>query len=253
MALVVAIDMHKVQPNRVTQLRKSLDISQAELARRSNTKQQNINRLEAGDTLNPRNLVELARALETTPEYLLGETDDPRKPLLEIDTSKPSRKRSKADDRRMSGQFADEMDALAEEKLVQLVELDQIDLKYGMGGTYTDGPVAVEKRAFSREWLQSITSTPPRHLFWATGDGDSMEPTIRSGEIVLIDRSQETPRIDDAIWAVVDGEIGMIKRMRHHSDGTVELLSDNQLVPPRRTADDELHIIGRVIAVVRRL
>ncbi|MEH6788969.1 S24 family peptidase [Parasphingorhabdus sp.] len=134
-----------------------------------------------------------------------------------------------------------------------LVELDQIDLRYGMGGTYTDGPVEVEKRAFSREWLQSITSTAPRHLFWATGDGDSMEPTIRSGEIVLIDRSQETPRVDDAIWAVVDGEIGMIKRMRHHSDGTVELLSDNQLVPPRRTADDELHIIGRVIAVVRRL
>lgn len=133
------------------------------------------------------------------------------------------------------------------------VELDQIDLRYGMGGTFTDGPVQVEKRAFSREWLRSVTSTPPRHLFWATGDGDSMEPTIRSGEIVLIDRSQETPRIDDAIWAVVDGEIGMIKRMRHHADGTVELLSDNQLVPPRRTADDELHIIGRVIAVVRRL
>jgi len=153
----------------------------------------------------------------------------------------------------MANRFTDAVEANLEDKLGQIVELDQIDLRYGMGGTYTDGPVQVEKRAFSREWLRSITSTHPRHLFWATGDGDSMEPTIRSGEIVLIDRSQETPRIDDAIWAVVDGEIGMIKRMRHHSDGIVELLSDNHLVPPRRTADDELHIIGRVIAVVRRL
>ena len=227
--------------------------SQAELARRVGIKSTSIWKLVSGQSQGSKHLHSIAKELGTTPEFLLGETDDPRRPLLEIDTSKPFNRRSKDDDRRMVGQFGDEMEALAEEKLAQLVELDQIDLKYGMGGTYTDGPVAVEKRAFSREWLQSITSTPPRHLFWATGDGDSMEPTIRSGEIVLIDRSQETPRIDDAIWAVVDGEIGMIKRMRHHSDGTAELLSDNQLVPPRRTADDELHVIGRVIAVVRRL
>ncbi len=228
-------------------------MSQAELSRRVGVTATAINHLIKRGGSGTTYLPQIARELDTTPEYLLGETDDPRRPLLEIDTSKPSRKRSKDDNRRMAGQFVDEMEAQAEEKLAQLVELDQIDLKYGMGGTYTDGPVEVEKRAFSREWLRSITATPPRHLFWATGDGDSMEPTIRSGEIVLIDRSQETPRIDDAIWAVVDGEIGMIKRMRHHSDGTVELLSDNQLVPPRRTADDELHIIGRVIAVVRRL
>lgn len=133
------------------------------------------------------------------------------------------------------------------------VELDQIDLRYGMGGTFADGPVEVERRPFSRTWLRSITSTAPRHLFWAIGDGDSMEPTIRSGEIILIDRSQDTPRMDDGIWAVTHGEIGMIKRLRHRPDGTVELHSDNHLVRPQTAVDGELHVIGRVIAVVRRL
>lgn len=133
------------------------------------------------------------------------------------------------------------------------VELDQIDLRYGMGGTFADGPVEVERRPFSREWLRSITSTAPRHLFWAIGDGDSMEPTIRSGEIILIDRSQDTPRMDDGIWAVTHGEIGMIKRLRHLPGGAVELLSDNHLVRPQTAVDGELHVIGRVIAVVRRL
>jgi hypothetical protein len=133
------------------------------------------------------------------------------------------------------------------------VELEQIDLRYGMGGTFADGPVEVERRPFSREWLRSITTTAPRHLFWAIGDGDSMEPTIRSGEIILIDRSQDTPRMDDGIWAVTHGEIGMIKRLRHLPDGTVELHSDNQFVRPQTAVDGELHIIGRVIAVVRRL
>ncbi len=133
------------------------------------------------------------------------------------------------------------------------VELEQIDLRYGMGGTYADGPIEVERRPFSREWLRSITTTPPRHLFWAIGDGDSMEPTIRSGEVILIDRSQDTPRLDDGIWAVTHGEIGMIKRLRHLPDGRVELHSDNHLVRPQTAVDGELHVVGRVVAVVRRL
>ncbi len=133
------------------------------------------------------------------------------------------------------------------------VELEQIDLRYGLGGTYADGPIEVERRPFSREWLRSITTTAPRHLFWAIGDGDSMEPTIRSGEIILIDRSQDTPRMDDGIWAVTHGEIGMIKRLRQLPNGTVELHSDNHLVRPQTAVDGELHVIGRVIAVVRRL
>jgi len=133
------------------------------------------------------------------------------------------------------------------------IELEQVDLRYGMGGTYADGPVEVERRAFSREWLRSITSAAPGNLFWAIGDGDSMEPTIRSGEVILIDRSQDSPRLDDGIWAVTHGDIGMIKRLRHLPDGTVELHSDNHLVRPQTAVDGEMQIVGRVIAVVRKL
>lgn len=134
-----------------------------------------------------------------------------------------------------------------------IVELDEIDLRYGLGGTYIDGPFSTEKRQFSRAWLRHVTMTSPEHLFWATGDGDSMEPTIRTGEIVLIDKSQISPRSGDGIWAIAWGDIGMIKRLRPHPDGSVEILSDNRLVPPATAVDGELHVIGRVIAVVRRL
>lgn len=134
-----------------------------------------------------------------------------------------------------------------------LVEIDQIDLRYGMGATYADSPIEVERRQFSREWLRSFTHAAPSHLTWALGDGDSMEPTIRSGEVILIDRSQDTPRSGDGIWACAMGEIGLIKRLRHLPGGGVELHSDNPLVPPQSTADGELHVVGRVIAVVRKL
>lgn len=134
-----------------------------------------------------------------------------------------------------------------------MVPLRQIDLRYGLGGTYADGPVEVVHREFPRQWLKLITNTPPRHLVWAVGDGDSMEPTIRSGEVMLIDQSLDTPRMDDGIWAVTHGDIGMVKRLRHLPDGTIELHSDNQLVRPFTAVDGELRVVGRVVGVWRRL
>jgi len=134
-----------------------------------------------------------------------------------------------------------------------LVEIDQIDLRFGMGATYLDGPVESEKRVFSRSWLRNFTRAAPEQLFWTLGDGDSMEPTIRSGEVILIDRSQDTLRSADGIWAVTVGDIVQVKRLRPRANGAVEILSDNPAVPPDLAVDGELHVIGRVVAVVRRL
>ncbi|WP_067734446.1 S24 family peptidase [Novosphingobium naphthalenivorans] len=134
------------------------------------------------------------------------------------------------------------------------VEIDEIDLRYGLGAAFIDGPVSSEKRVFSRAWLRNFTRAAPEHLFWTIGDGDSMEPTIRSGEVILIDTSQKTPRMAEGIWAVAMGEFGMVKRLHFAGkDEGLKLVSDNQLIPPISVAEDELHIIGRVVAVMRRL
>ncbi len=134
-----------------------------------------------------------------------------------------------------------------------LVEIDQVDLRFGLGATYLDGAVEFEKRVFSRSWLRNFTRAAPEQLFWTLGDGDSMEPTIRSGEVILIDRSQDTLRSADGIWAVTVGDIVQVKRLRPRANGAVEILSDNPAVPPDLAVDGELHVIGRVVAVVRRL
>ena len=134
-----------------------------------------------------------------------------------------------------------------------LVEIDEIDLRYGMGASYLDLPALPEKRVFSRAWLRSFTRSAPEQLFWAAGDGDSMEPTIRSGEIMLIDAAQKTMSMSEGIWAVAVGDVGMIKRLHVPGKGRVQLISDNGRIPAAEVAEDEVHIIGRVIAVVRRL
>lgn len=134
-----------------------------------------------------------------------------------------------------------------------VVEIDEIDLRYGMGASFLDVPAMPEKRVFSRAWLRGFTRSAPEQLFWAAGDGDSMEPTIRSGEVMLIDAAQKTMSMSEGIWAVAVGEVGMIKRLHVPGKGRVQLISDNGRIPPAEVAEEEVHIIGRVIAVVRRL
>lgn len=133
------------------------------------------------------------------------------------------------------------------------VEVGQIDLRFGLGGSFMDEPAVPTMRKFSRAWLRQISDSPPDQLYWAPCQGNSMEPFIGDGDIVLIDRQQITPGFGDLYWAIAFGELGMIKRLRPMPDGTVKILSDNPSVPVEVAADGEVHIFGRVVAVVKRV
>lgn len=206
--------------------------SQSALAREIGISQPSVGRLISGETRETGKILELARALKTSPEYLVGETDDDA-PSARVVVVAP-------------GEVAyDDGDT---------VEIDNINLSYGMGGSFLDTThIDVEKVKFSRSWLNQFTTTPPHLLCSATGIGDSMMPTIHDRDVVIIDRSQTTPEMGDKIWAGVFAGLGIIKRLRALPDGSMRISSDNQLVRDEIAADGELFIVGRVIAVVKRL
>jgi SOS-response transcriptional repressor LexA len=137
-----------------------------------------------------------------------------------------------------------------------MVAIASLDLNFGLGAAFMDSEV-VEHEAdtmlFPRDWLRSITRSPPERLYWAKGLGNSMEPTIGDGDVILIDRSAAGSTFGDLYWAIAYGQTGMIKRLRPMPDGSVKILSDNPNVPPEVAHDGELHVFGRVIAVVRRI
>ncbi|WP_197418039.1 MULTISPECIES: XRE family transcriptional regulator [unclassified Sphingomonas] len=134
---------------------------------------------------------------------------------------------------------------------MNLVAIDEVDLAYGLGGTFADGPVTTERHYFQRSWLEGITRTPAAMLTFARGRGDSMQPTLNDGDMVLVDRSQRAVREQDAIWALTVGDIAMIKRLRFRSE-TVIILSDNDRVPPDEAHVGEINIVGRVIFIGRK-
>lgn len=215
---------------RITERLGALGISQAELARRVKIAQPTINALIKGNATGSKHLHRIAAELETSPAYLAGETDDPT----------PVAPRVSA------------MEALADE--MDLAFLPELDIGYSMGGgTILESYEQKGVVPFSRAWLRSLMTGNVGDLFVARGDGDSMEPTLKDGDIVLIDTAQQTIRHQDRIWAVAYGDLGMIKRVRRTPAGSYLLMSDNSTIPPIECHDDEMHVIGRVCWIGRRI
>ncbi|MFN3990017.1 MAG: helix-turn-helix transcriptional regulator [Erythrobacter sp.] len=197
-------------------------------------------------------LTEVARRAKVDPETLRK----PVKGIVETRLSQRTLEKLKAAYPDFPGWSRSVATALASIDEPEMVEIAAIDLNFGLGPAFMDSEI-VEHQAdtmlFPRDWLRSITRSPPERLYWAKGLGNSMEPTIGDGDVILIDRSAEGSTFGDLYWAIAFGQTGMVKRLRPMPDGSVKILSDNPSVPPEIAHDGELHIFGRVIAVIRRL
>lgn len=134
---------------------------------------------------------------------------------------------------------------------LDLVPIAEIDQDYGLGGTFADGHVEVQIHHFPRAWVESITPSPASMLTIARGKGDSMDPTIRDRDMVIIDRSRRKIDEADAIWALTVGDIGMIKRLRLRGSMVV-IQSDNDRVSDETVHADEINIVGRIVFIGRR-
>jgi len=82
--------------------------------------------------------------------------------------------------------------------------------------------------------------------------GESMEPTLKNGSIVFIDRSQNEISKDGIFVVNTPGGL-FIKRLNRKVDGSIELISDNKLYSPEIMSPDEVKVVGKVIGEVEKL
>ena len=135
-----------------------------------------------------------------------------------------------------------------------IVFLEELDLALGMGATFLDGTAEVKGLVpFKEEWLRSLFGVSMGHLKVVRGRGDSMQPTIMDGDIVIVDMSQRRIDDQDRIWAIAYGELGMIRRVRVTSRGTWVLAPDNAVLRTEEVGDGEAHIMGRVVWIGRSI
>lgn len=178
------------------------------------------------ESLRMNHLVALAKVLDTTPEWLLTgrhEADNPmRNEIFEIDV------------RAGAGGGGVALTRYVPDGNGGHIEVDDVTATWSIPPAYVRGELR----------------TDPRRLYIVEVLGDSMSPTLLSGDRLMIDTGHTQPS-PDGIYALHDGYGLIVKRIelvRGTDPQQVRVISDNPHHNDVVMTLEEARIVGRVVA-----
>jgi SOS-response transcriptional repressor LexA len=117
------------------------------------------------------------------------------------------------------------------------------------GGAIIHSEQIVDHLFFKTEWVKNVLGIPRDFLALISVQGDSMEPTLSNGDLILVDI--RTSKVEDgAIYVVQYDDALLVKRLQKKYDGSVVIRSDNPLYEPEILHGEDainLKIVGRVV------
>ena len=220
-------------------------ISRTELVKRSGVSKQQLSRLENGQIrLRLDHLKPFANVLGYSPEQILLWGRFPG-----------------------TGGHVESSDVLREEGAHEEPlgpapgQVPELDTRAGMGGggvpareVRKDGkhadPVKSEGWVFPPSFVREQLHTSAARLLVLDTNGDSMAPTLMSGDRVIVDTGHKTPT-PDGLYAIRDSFEGIVVKrlqlLRSSRPVRVKIISDN----PNHATDEvplsELEIVGKVL------
>lgn len=128
------------------------------------------------------------------------------------------------------------------------VPVVDVEASAGHGAMVISEEYTDKSMVFDCQWL-SKRNLNKSNLVVITAKGDSMHPTIISGESLVVDTSPLDNFVDGIYVIDLDSHL-LVKRLQRQFTGGIKILSDNpayeaQLVPQESL--DQLHIVGRVV------
>lgn len=204
---------------RIQARRKALGLSVDELAELLGKNRATIYRYEGGDIEKlPTTILEgLARALRTTPSYLMGWEDEPAPP-------------------EPNGRLLDQS------HIYMIPVYETVSAGFG---AYADDHVT----RYEPVYLSSEREA--RETIAITVKGDSMYPKIEEGDLVVVHQQDYFENGDIVVAVVVgDGE-GFVKRA-FQSSGKLSLESINPSYPPMTFSGAQIETV-RIMGVVRKI
>ena len=208
---------------RLTSLMNEKGISQAELARLIGIKQPSVFKILSGETRNPKKILEIATALNVDPHWLKTGEGDPDPSYRIVEVSEPQNPNT--------------------------VRIDILDVEASAGnGAYLS---PTEQGLLSQEFdltffRQQFGRADAKHLKLITVKGDSMAPTLESGDLLYVDISENYFAADGLYVFTFDGQT-FIKRLQKVGKEML-VISDNPTYKEWTfTQDDDVFIHGRVI------
>ena len=202
-------------------------LSQAQLAERVGISQPAIQKMTSGKTSGSRKMVELARALGVRPEWLSSGGG-----AMSEDGQKP----------------------VAKERMSQedFYRVDVLDITVSAGpGAYmiSDFVEVLHAIEFTTEHAKALFGNRPEdEVKVMTVDGDSMSPTLNSGDRLFFDVAMRHFRTD-GVYAFVYGRTFHVKRLQMQGD-RLAVLSDNPTYEKWYIAEDnqdQFYVMGKAL------
>lgn len=224
---------------RIREARKRIGMSQAALASKVGIKQPTLSALETGDSEGTTYLASFAAALGVNALWL--ETGKGEIAPTAPESTPP---------------FFGARPVIATSEagpgVYRIRKLDQVQLRAGITGYSIEELQQEDGNAYTidRSWADR-RGFFPEDLVAAVVIGDSMEPTISDGDIVVINTADRKPA-DGVVFAVNHHGEPVIKRARRDNGRGWLLASDNpdqEEYPPRACRGDDCLFVGRVVQV----
>jgi phage repressor protein C with HTH and peptisase S24 domain len=108
---------------------------------------------------------------------------------------------------------------------------------------------------FKEEWIERCLGVPTKDLALLTVKGDSMNPTLNDGDMILVDLRVSRVK-DSAIYVLEFGKSFLVQRIQRRLDGSLVIKGDNPLYEPEilpKEGVESLKVLGRVVWSGRRM
>lgn len=131
----------------------------------------------------------------------------------------------------------------------RLVPVYDVEVSAGFGNVPAEFDVQVGQLAFPPDYLRRVANgAPVDRLAIVTVKGDSMAPTLRGGDVVLIDTTKTNLGFDGLFVLRMDGALHIKRVSRGSRSGMLRILSDNRdMYPPSERGIDEVEAVGKVL------
>lgn len=211
-------------------------ISQGQLAEKVGISQPAIQKMTSGKTTGSRKMVELARALEVSPEWLSSGTGSMRNEGLRDSSIPPEAQWGRVD--------AWDSETFLPDDEVEVPYLKDIELACGDGSCLEDDYNGFKLR-FAKSTLRRVGAQKDSVLCFPAA-GNSMEPMIPEGTTVAIN-TNDKKIVDGKVYAISQDGWKRLKLLYRIGPNRLSIRSFNTEEYPDEEADIEaVEVLGRM-------
>ena len=208
---------------------------------------------EAGTRPKLEALEKLAAVLNVDPNWLLPDYED--LDVVEIENARPAVEGIKAARQKRKAGTKKKKASKQDTTIGHDFAVPEPDLRLSAGGGFVVGEENTKRKwNFDESYIRQLR-LDDADLIVCEVSGDSMEPTLRSGDHVMVNRSDVKIGVP-GVFAIWDSDALVVKRLEiipGQEPAMIRLISDNLHHSKYDVLAEDTRIIGRVVWVARRL